>query len=316
VLLLLLTAALRLPLDVWAYRHALAFGLSTRTLGGWLLDWGLARTLEVLTAGSVTLAGYALARRRPGDWQIISAPLGVLVLAAFAFSGPLVIEPLWFRITPLPDGPVRQQVGAVLEAAGNPQAPLLVADASRRTTRQNAYVSGLAGTRRVVLYDTLLEREPEEVALVVAHELAHARHHDLARGVAAGAAGWVVACWIVAATLRRRVETGRQPSVADPHGAAVAFTVVVVLMLLATPLGAWASRRAEAAADLAALQLTNRPDVYCAMQRGFVERNLTEPAPPPWLRLWAATHPPPASRLLLAERFAAAGAATTPSACR
>ena len=316
-------AALRLPLDLWAYRHARVFGLSTQFPGAWLLDWGLARALELLTVGSLAVTGYALARRRPADWAAVAAPLGVAVLTTLALVGPLLIEPLWFRITSLPDGPVRRQVTAVLEAAGNPQAPLLVADASRRSIRQNAYVSGLAGTRRVVLYDTLLERAPEEVALVVAHELVHARNHDLARGVAAGGAGWVIACGVVAATLRLRVRTGRQQSVADPHGAAAAFAVIVVLMVVATPLGAWVSRRAEAAADLGALQLTNRPGVYCAMQRGFVERNLTEPAPPDWQRLWSATHPPPVSRLLMAETFtpgvdpvrAAGPALTATSAC-
>jgi STE24 endopeptidase len=199
---------------------------------------------------------------------------------------------------------MRRELQQVLAADGRAQSPLLVADASRRTTTQNAYVSGLWGTRRIVLYDTLLERDPPQVAQVLAHELAHERNQDLIRGVFAGSVGWILACMILAAVLRWRVSTGRQGEPHDPRGAAALVAVVAVLLALATPITSWHSRRAEAAADLGALELTSDPRTFCAMQRGLVERNLSDPAPPTWLRLWSATHPPPASRLELARRSA------------
>jgi STE24 endopeptidase len=229
-------------------------------------------------------------------------------VAVTTLAAPLVLEPLRYDTTPLPDGPVRRALSTVLEADGGTDAQLLVADASRRTTRQNAYVSGLAGTRRIVLFDTLLERPPAEVALIVAHELAHERNQDLVRGVLASGVGLAGLCLLVDRIVHRRIRRGVQRDVADPYAAGVVIAVLVLAMTVASPVVAWASRRAEAAADLGALQLTAAYDDYCAAQRGLVERNLSDPAPPTWARLWWWSHPPATSRLALASRLGDADA--------
>lgn len=298
-----LTAVARAPLGLWAHRHARAFGLSTQSAAGWIGDWAIARGVELAVAVVLTLGGYALLRRWPASWHLIAAPAGVLVIAAAVLLSPVLVEPLRFDLHPLEQGPLRDELEAVLAVDDRARSPLLVADASRRTIAQNAYVSGLWGTRRVVLYDTLLERDPAEVAQVLAHELAHERNRDLLRGVLAGGAGWVLTCGVLAATVHRRVARGRQATAHDPRGAAALVAVVVVLAVLSAPVTAWSSRRAEAAADLGALELTGDPATFCAMQRGLVERNLSDPAPPTWQRLWSWSHPPGASRLALAQRW-------------
>ena len=304
----MLAALVRLPIGIWAYHHARAFGLSTQSLAGWFGDWGIARGVELLVAVGLTAAAYAVVRRWPRRWHLIAAPLGVIVVAAAVLVAPLVIEPLEFDFRPLPDGPMRRELEQVLAADGRAQSPLLVADASRRTTMQNAYVSGLWGTRRIVLYDTLLERDPSEVAQVLAHELAHERNEDLIRSVLVGSVGWILACLILAAVARWLVSSGRQVEPHDPRGAAALLAVVAALLALSAPVTSWYSRRAEAAADAGALALTSDPNTFCAMQRGLVERNLSDPAPPTWQRVWWSTHPPPASRLELARRSASTAA--------
>jgi STE24 endopeptidase len=147
VAVVLLTGLARLPLGWWAYRHATAFGLSTQSPAGWFGDWAITRAIELAVAIGLALAGYALLRRRPRDWYLIAAPLGVVVIAAAVLVTPLVIEPLRFDFAPLPDGALRDRLEEVLAADGRVRADLLVADASRRTVTQNAYVSGLSGTR-------------------------------------------------------------------------------------------------------------------------------------------------------------------------
>jgi STE24 endopeptidase len=303
VVIVLLTAVGRLPLGVWSYTHARRFGLSTQTLAGWTGDWVIELAVLLVSTAIVASLGYAVLTRWPRRWLLVVAPAALAVVAGAALVMPAIVEPLRFDMTELPDGQVREALAPVLDAADQPTTPLLVADASRRTTRQNAYVSGVLGTRRIVLYDTLLERPPSQVALVVAHELSHERNRDLPRGIVTGAAGLWLLCVLIDAVLRRRVRRGSQRSMADPHGAAVVVAVVVTAMVVTTPIASWASRRAEAAADLGALQLSGASAAQCAVQRGLVERNLSDPAPPTWERLWWWTHPPAASRLELATRF-------------
>jgi STE24 endopeptidase len=297
------TAVARLPVDLWAYRHARAFGLSTQSVAGWAGDRAIEVSVLALGAALVLAVGYALARHWARHWVLAAVPLGLLGIAATTLAAPLVLEPLRYDTTPLPGGRVREALTAVLEADGGTDSALLVADASRRTTRQNAYVSGLAGTRRIVLFDTLLERPPAEVALIVAHELAHERNRDVLRGVVAGSAGLAVLCLLIELVVRRRIRRGLQRDRADPYAAGVVVAVFAVAMLAASPVVAWTSRRAEAAADLGALQMTGAYADYCAVQRGLVERNLSDPAPPGWARLWWWSHPPAASRLELASRL-------------
>ncbi|MBA2578676.1 MAG: M48 family metalloprotease, partial [Euzebyaceae bacterium] len=201
-----------LPLSFWAgYVHEGRWGFRTQGLDGWAYDWLVARAPGWLAVAAVVLAGWTLARRLPRAWPPVAAAAGALSTALVVFVAPLVLEPLRFDTRPLEPGPVRTEVERVLASAGAEVDRILVADASRRTTKENAYVSGLGGTRRVVLYDTLVaNRSPDEVGLVLAHELGHAANADIARGTLLGAAGTVATVYAVAWLLRRRAGSGRR----------------------------------------------------------------------------------------------------------
>ena len=162
---------------------------------------------------------------------------------------PVVYEPLFNRFTPV-EGEVRDRVLAIAQRAGVRVDDVLVADASRRTTRQNAYVSGLGATKRVVLYDTLLAKStPEEVDLVVAHELAHVAHRDVLKSTVIGSAGaallvlliWRLVSWEALRGLARR-ERARRPAVAAVPRVRARGDVVPVTLPLAELVFAEASR--------------------------------------------------------------------------
>lgn len=301
---LVATDLVLLPIAFWSgYVHEGAFGFRTQGLGGWAYDWLLARVPTWVAAAVLVPAGYALARRLPRAWPPVAALAAAALGALAVLATPLVLEPLRFDTEPLPDGPVRAEVERVLARAGEEVDGILVADASRRTTKTNAYVSGLGPTRRVVLYDTLVASQPApEVGLILAHELGHRRHHDVARGTLAGAAGVAVLVYAIAAVLRRRSAGGRQRGVADPAGAAVALAVVVVLNVGSLPLQQAISRRAEAAADHAALRISGDPDTFLAAKEALARSNLSDPDPPGWVYALWYSHPSVAERLTMGER--------------
>ena len=193
------SAFVRLPLGFWrGFVRERRWGLSTQRLGGWVADVLKGTLIGAVFAGLVEVAVVALVRWSPGWWPLWAAlalAAGVLVLS---FIAPVVLEPLFNRFRPLADAELARELRALAARAGVPVREVLVADASRRTKKVNAYVSGLGRTRRIVLYDTLLERAgAPEVRLVVAHELGHRRDRHVLKGTVLGMAGAVVAVLLV-----------------------------------------------------------------------------------------------------------------------
>lgn len=296
----LLGALAFLPLDLWiGYFQAGQWGFRTADATLWARDW-LVSTGLALVGTFLTGTGFLWAVGRwPRSWHWRLVTLGTALAAVMVLAFPLVVEPLFATKRPLPEGPVREEVESVLRTAGEEGLPILVEDASTRTTKINAYVSGLGPTRQVVLYDTLIALGPEQVAAVVAHELAHRQHHDLARGVLLSATGLVLA--LVGLRLlwgspgAAALVGARGP--ADPRLVAVAMTFVALANLVGQPVANLASRRAEVAADHRAMELTGEPATLVRMARTFVLRDLSHPDPPAWSRFLWGTHPSASERV-------------------
>lgn len=296
-----------LPLDVLlGYVQDGRWGFRTATALGWVRDWLVANTFGWLLAGLAGAGFLVVVGRWPRSWHWRVVSLGTAATAVVALAVPVVFEPLWLRTTPLAPGAVRDAVEDVLARADYPDAPILVGDASRRTTRVNAYVSGLGPSRRVVLFDTLLALPPDRVAAVVAHELAHHAHRDVPRGVLATAAGLLPAALLLRRAMEsswtRRALEPRGPS--DPRLVAVAAATAALLSTAALPATLAASRRVEAAADQGGLELTRDPSTLVRVERLFVVRDLADPRPPRWAALLFASHPSPAARIQAAVDFA------------
>src|SRR5919199_91447 len=126
----------------------------------------------LVVAGGAFLGPAGWARWLPRWWLFAAAPAAAVLVLVVGFAAPVVLEPLFNRFAPLRDEELAGRLRALARRAGVPVRDVLVADASRRTRKVNAYVSGLGATRRVVLFDTLLgQADPRRIELVVAHEL-------------------------------------------------------------------------------------------------------------------------------------------------
>jgi STE24 endopeptidase len=318
VAVLAVRAALRLPFSLRAYRQDLRAGLATQRLAGFLRDWAKGRAvglvLTVLPLSALVLA----ARARPPGWPAPAAAAAVVLVLALAVAGPVLIEPLFNRFTPLAPGPLRARLLELAAAMRVPVADVLVADASRRTTKVNAYVSGLGRTRRVVVYDTLLAAAgpgtgagADEVALVAAHELAHVRHRDVLWGTVGAAA--LAALSVLAAVALFDLEPVRRAFAVDGLGDPLAAPGLLLLAaaggLLAAPVGSAISRWAEARADWVALEVTRDPATAVAVERRLALENRADLRPNRLLLAMFASHPETMARIaqawLWAERHPA-----------
>ncbi|MEV6208846.1 M48 family metalloprotease [Kitasatospora sp. NPDC051914] len=296
----------RLPFGARVRTVRARYGLVTQGWGGWALDAvrGLALGLALLLPAALGL--YALTDRSPTRWWIPGAALAALLVAALSFLHPLLIEPVFNRFTPMPEGPLRGALLGLAERDGVRVREVLVADASRRTTALNAYVSGLGSTRRIVAYDTLLATaEPREVELVVAHELGHVKHRDVLTGTLLGALGAAAAVAVtgLAASWQPLLDAAGADSAADPRSLPLLAALVALIAAATGPLQAAASRRIEARADRHALELTNDPAQFIAMQRRLAITNVSDVDPPRLLVLLFATHPSTTRRITAARTW-------------
>jgi STE24 endopeptidase len=247
----------------------------------------------------------ALMRRAGERWWLPGAGVAVGAAIAGAFAAPLLLEPLFLRFAPLEAGRLRDDVLDLADEAGVRVRDVLVADASRRTSGANAYVSGVGRTRRVVLFDTLVrDYTPQEVRLVVAHELSHVRHRDVVRNLALLALGAPAALYAVAGLAARLSPRGAPPGPATLPALLLAGGLVSAATSLA---GNRLSRAVERRADADALRLAGEPDAFVAFHRRIALQNVADVDPPRWLVAAAATHPPTAERIGIARAYAAGG---------
>ena len=297
-----------LPFSVVQRRLQRANGLTRQSWGDWAVDVVKGELVDVVVTGLVLVLLVGLARRWRRAWPAVAAGLVAALVVLGSFAYPVLVEPVFNSFTSLPDGELRTAVLALAEEEGVPVDDVLVADASRRTTTLNAYVSGFGGTRRVVLYDNLVDDVPRDEALsVVAHELAHARHGDVVIGTALGAAGAGLGVGLLALLLplggrSRRGEDG--PTMGEPAVVPLVLALVAVGSLLALPVQNGISRQIETRADVDALAATGEREPFVQLQRRLALRSLADPTPPGWSQWWFGSHPTVLTRIALADRVA------------
>jgi len=298
-----------LPVAALSRRRALAVGLATQSWRGWTVDRAKEMAIGAPLAGAAGGLVVALARRYPRGWWAPVAAGSLATSALFATLGPVVLDPIFNTFTPLPQGETRADVLELATAAKVQVGEVYSIDASRRTTAANAYVTGLGPTKRVVLFDTLLDRySRDEIRLVVAHELAHVRHRDVPRGLVfaaivgpTGAFAVQRLSWSLAPA--RRGSAGALPALALAAGLVAAPTGVIASRL---------SRAIERRADAVALELTEAPEAFISFERRIALQNVADLDPPRLVSSLLATHPPTAERIGAAVAFQA-GDLTSPA---
>jgi STE24 endopeptidase len=295
-----LAAALELaplPLQAIARQRVLDVGLSTQGWWSWAGDVAKSLAVAVILAGLGAALFLALMRRFRRSWWLGGAAALVVIEILFVWLGPVVLAPLFNRFERLPDGKTRSDVLSLARRARVDVGQIYVVDASRRTRGANAFVTGLGHTKRVVLYDTLLERfTPAEVRLVVAHELGHVKHRDLWRGmlwvaIVAPAGMYVV----MRLTARWSVRAGAPPGA--PASLPAFALALVLVVFVGNVISNQLSRRVEANADAFALRLTGEPRQFVGMERRLALVNVSDPDPPKALAWLFGTHPSTIERI-------------------
>jgi STE24 endopeptidase len=283
------------------------YGLSHESLGLWLRDRGKGALIGGGLAVAGSLVVYALLRSTPWWWLWAAAAFAV-GYTLLALVMPVWLVPLFYRLTPLAEGDLRSRLLRLADHARVPAVGVWIADQSRRSRTANAAVTGLGRTRRILVFDTLVNRfEPDEVEAVLAHELGHHVAGDVWRGLAVQSAVTLAALWIADRVLNAAAGALGLSGPSDIAGLPLLGLVTMAVSLIALPvINGW-SRRAETRADDFALRLTGAPGPFIGAMERLADLNLSERDPHFLKELVLHSHPSVGRRIARARTGAWSG---------
>ena len=311
-------AAATLPLGLISQERARDVGLVTQDWAGYAEDLAKSWAIGAVFAGVGAAVAIALMRRLPRTWWVPGAAIVFAFGVGTIYASPVVIDPLFNKFESARPS-VRSDVLNLARRAQVSVGEVLESDASKRTTAANAYVTGIGQTKRVVLYDNLVDNfKRDERQLVVAHELAHVKHEDIRTGLLYLLLIAPVGMWAIAVVTREldpgnAMLPGHSPGASPgewtpgrPPGPQTIPALAAAIAMVVTPIGIVSnqlSRGFESHADSEALRLTNDPDAAIAFQKRIALRNISDPDPPKMVSFLFGTHPTTVDRIGIAEQF-------------
>jgi len=278
------------------------YGLSTQTLGGWLADWLKSTVIALVLTTVAACLFYATLWAAPSLWWLLYWLEAMAAVIVLTFVAPYVFLPLFFKPKPVEDPGVVMMIEDLVRQAGTTVAGVSQLDFSRRTHEANAAVIGFGKSRRVVLGDTLLESfTPSEIKAVVAHELGHHLHRDVAKLLVIQAVVMALGLGLAAVLGEQLARLFGAATLGDPAAYPLLALGVTVFGLICLPAVNAFARYVEAEADEYAIDLVGDGRPLAAAMRRLADQNLAEERPPRWAEILLYTHPPIWRRVERAE---------------
>ncbi len=291
-----------LPLSFYSgYVVEHRFGLSTQTLGKWVKNW-LKRNGLAITFGAVLYTGLFWIIWHTGSyWWLIAAAVFFVVSVVLGQLTPVLLLPLFYKIERLENDELSGRMERLAEGTGLTIEGVYRLGLSAETTKANAMLAGLGGTRRVLMGDTLLEKfSPDEIEVIFAHEIGHHVHRHIPKMIATGVVFSVVGFWLVDRVI---VGWAGVPTAAEAPVSALPLVMfaLTVFQLVLGPLQNVISRHYERQCDRYALQRTGMPDAYRSAFEKLAQLNKSDPDPNPVEVFLLHSHPPIGERLAMAD---------------
>jgi STE24 endopeptidase len=301
LLLTTLQSLIDIPFNLYTtFRIENRFGFNTTTAKIWLGDqvksYLIGAVLLVMLAGGA----FVIIQASPAFWWLWTWGFFAVVSIFLLYLSPYVIEPLFNKFEPLRSEELAEDIRAMLDRAGLQVSRVLQVDASKRSRHSNAYFTGIGRTKRIVLYDTLLEQmDRREILAVLAHEAGHWKKGHIWKRMVMTELGALAGLGVAYMLLR----WGGLPGMLGVERLSFAGQTVVLGFLLSmalfplTPFSSWLSRRHEREADRFAVELSGMPDALASALIKLSKENLANLHPHPVYAAFYYSHPPVVERV-------------------
>jgi STE24 endopeptidase len=281
------------------------FDQSNQTLGGWISDQLKGLALSGVLGLLMLELIYLVLRIASATWWLWAGFILLFFTVLLASLAPVLIMPLFNKFIPLGEehAGLVERLTHLAERTHTRVSGVFKFDMSRRTKAANAALTGLGSTRRIVLGDTLLnEFTADEIETVLAHELGHHVHGDIAWGIVVGSLVNLVGLYLASLGLAwGAARLGTLP--ADVAAMPLLGLVLGAFGLVTLPLQSGYSRWRERLADQYALESTHQPAAFASAMARLANQNLSEADPEPWVEFLLYSHPSLRKRIVMAERY-------------
>lgn len=316
--LLMITLALpALPLRIYGHHISLQYGLSVQSWGSWLADVAKGEAVTIVILAIVLWIMTAIIRLSPRRWWFYFWLVFLPILVFLVFIAPLVIDPLFNQFEPLTrkNPQLVEAIERVVQRGGLaiPPERMYEMKASAKVTTLNAYVTGFGASKRVVVWDTSIQKlTTPEILFMFGHEMGHYVLHHILKGLIAGAIGAFIGLYILyylsGRVLQRFGPRWRIIALHDWAAIPMIFLLAGILSFSAEPVGNFVSRYIEHQADVYGLEVThninvNPQQVAAHSFQVLGEMSLDYPYPGRLAVFWYWTHPPIADRVRFAQEY-------------
>ena len=286
VLLYLLVAGVGLqliefPLEIYSGHFVeKRFGLSKASIFSWLYDWLKGTLIQSILLVVIISGIYWLLRSQPEFWWLWAAIGTTILIIIMMALVPVLLLPIFYKFEPIPEGELKDRLFALADQIGTHVQGVYVWHLGDKTSKANAAVTGWGRTRRIIISDTLIEsNSPEEIEVVMAHELGHHVRWDVWKMMLVSTVLIFVSFFVINLALDTWIDSLELRGIADIAGLPLVLIVGVGVSLVALPVSNWLSRRAESAADLYALNLTGMRDQFISAMDKLGDQNLSQKKP-------------------------------------
>ncbi len=289
-----------LPLSFYrGYTIEHQFGQSVQTVGMWFSDYGKSKAIDIVISVGAMTGIYALLVYIPRYWWLISASVMAVFIIIAVYLYPILIDPLFYKFKKLDDYKLQEEILGITEKAGIEVEEILIADASRRTIKANAYFTGVGNTRRIVLYDNLIDNfSSEEILNVIAHEAGHWKYSHVLKSIGMSIMGGFLGFFLLNLIFSRAGIKG------DIRTVFILILMVSLVTFLILPFQNMVSRYFEKQTDEIALEITKGYGAQTALLKRLAESNLSNVDPHPVIKYILYSHPPIMERIKFAEDMA------------
>ncbi len=297
---------IQFPLTIYeSYYREKAYGLLTQSLSGWMTDQAKGLVIGCILGGLLFMILYGVLRKAPRMWWLWGSAVMMVFMIVVVAIAPVFIMPLFNKFTPVKNTEIRESILKMAHEQGIPANEVYEMDASKRTDRVSAFVNGLLGTMRIVMFDNTLKRcTPEEIQMIMGHEMGHYVLNHIWKGVAFFGVlivlGFLFVRWAFSKVVARWRNTSIE-GIYDTAGLPLLWLLLSVFLFATSPITNSFSRWQEDEADDFGLNASHQPDGAATTFLKLGEYRDLDPNPV--IEILFFDHPSGSSRILNAMEW-------------